>query len=117
MAPLLLAQGHVRSAIHHYRRAFQLNPSDINSKNDLAMVLWRMRKWEAALALLCQVVAVNNNHFEGHLNLATVYYSKGQCDLAVFHAKKAAHIRPGNAMVHRTLGQVINSSSLWEARA
>lgn len=71
------------------------------------MLLWGIGKWEAALALLCQVVAVNDHHFQGHLNLATVYYSKGQFDLAAHHAKRATHIRPRDAMAHRSLGQVL----------
>lgn len=108
IAPLLLAQGDRRSAIYHYRRAFHLNPGDINSKHDLAMVLWGIGKWEATLALLCQVVAVDDHHFQGHLNLAGVYYSKGQYDLAAHHARKATHIRPRDAMAHRSLGQVLD---------
>lgn len=110
LAPLLLAGGQVRSAIHHYRRAIQLNPHDTNSKNDLAIILWRMGKWEAALAALCQVVAAQDDHFEGHLNLATVYHSKGQYDLAISHAQRATQLRPTNAMAHRVLGHVLDQS-------
>lgn len=108
VAPLLLARGEVRAAVHHYRRAFELNPSDINSKNDVATVLWRMGKWEAALAALCQVVSINNDHFEGHLNLSAVFYSKGQYDRAAFHARKATQLRPSDPKAHRTLGQVLD---------
>lgn len=108
IAPLLLAEGNLGGAIHHYRRAFQLNPSDINSKNDLAIVLWRIGKWEAALAALCQVVAINDSHFEGHVNLATVYHKKGQYDLAVLHGRKATQLRPRDPMAHRVLGHILD---------
>lgn len=108
IAPLLLANGSVASAVRHYRRACQLNPSDSNAKTDLAMVLWRMGKWEASLAALHQVVRMNRVHFEAHLNLSTVYFSKGQLDLAALHARKAAHIRPWNAMAQRSLGCILD---------
>lgn len=72
------------------------------------MILWKMGKWEAALALLCQVLATYDRHFEGNLNLATVYYSKGQYDLAAHHAKKATQIRPRNPTAHRALAQVLD---------
>lgn len=96
------------SAIFHYRQAFQLNPNDVNSKNDLATVLWRMGKWEAALAALCQVVAMNNDHFEGHVNLSAVYFSRGQYDLALKHARKATQLKPRDPMGHRVLGEVLD---------
>eukprot|EP00903_Cladosiphon_okamuranus_P019252 g17701.t1 len=55
LAPLMAQRGNVKAAIYHYRRAIQLNPKDLNSKNDLAAILWRLGKWEAALAALCSV--------------------------------------------------------------
>lgn len=67
-----------------------------------------MGQWEAALAALCQVVAINDNHFEGHINLATVYHSRGAYDAAIVHAKKATELRPKNAMAHRVLGHVLD---------
>lgn len=103
-----MAKGNAASAIHHYRRAFQLNPSDINSKNDLAVILFGMGKWEASLAALCQVVAVNNDHFEAHINLSAVYSFKGQYALALKHAKKATQLRPRNPKGYRQLGQVLD---------
>lgn len=94
------------AAIHHYRRAFQLNPEDVDSKSDLAVILLRMGKWEASLAALCQVVAIDDNHFQGHLNLSAVYFAKGQYGLALKHATKATTLRPSDPVGHRTLGQV-----------
>lgn len=69
-----------------------------------------MGKWEAALAALCQVVALNNNHFEGHANLSAVYFSKGHYDLAAKHAKKATQIKPRDPLGHRLLGQVLDQT-------
>lgn len=100
--------GNVRAAIYHYRRAFQLNPKDTNSKNDLAAILWRMGKWEAALAALCQVVIANSEHYEANVNLAAVYFSKGEYDLALNHGRKATQLKPRNPLGHRVLGQIID---------
>lgn len=109
LAPLLMAQeGNVRAAIYHYRRAFQLNPKDTNSKNDLASILWRMGKWEAALAALCQVLIANSEHYEANVNLAAVYFSKGEYDLALKHGRKATQLRPRNPLGHRVLGQILD---------
>ena len=91
-----MAQGNVGAAIHHYRRAFQLNPDDVDSKSDLAVILLRMGKWEASLAALCQVVATDNNHYQGHLNISAVYFSKGQYGLALKHATRATQLRPSD---------------------
>lgn len=108
LAPLLLAQGQRDSAIRHYRRAIQLNPRDLNSRNDLAIVLLRMGRWQAALAALHQVVAANEDHFEGHLNLATLYFSKGRYDRAASHARRAAQLKPADAMIHRILARILD---------
>lgn len=96
----------MRAAINHYRRAFQLNPKDTNSKNDLAAILWRMGKWEAALAALCQVVFADSEHYEANVNLAAVYFSKGEYDLAFKHGRKATELKPKNPLGHRVLGQI-----------
>lgn len=108
LAPLLVAQGNVGAAIHHYRRAFQLNPEDVDSKSDLAVILLRMGKWEASLAALCQVVAKDSNHYQGHLNLSAVYFSKGQYGLALKHATRGTQLRPSDPVGHRTLGHVLD---------
>ncbi|CAM9217885.1 unnamed protein product, partial [Choristocarpus tenellus] len=108
IAPLLLAQGDVKGAIHHYRRAIELNPHCNSSKNDLAVILWKKGKWEAALAALRQVIMVNPNHFEGHLNLCAVYHSKAHLELAAKHARKAVHLNPSDPRGHRALGQVLD---------
>lgn len=98
----------MRAAIYHYRRALQLNPKDTNSKNDLAVILWRMGKWEAALAALCQIVFANSDHYEANVNLAAVYFSKGEFDLALKHGRKATELKPRNPLGHRVLGQIID---------
>lgn len=101
-------EGNARAVLYHYRRAFQLNRKDINSKNDLAALLWRMGKWEAALAALCQVLIANSEHYEANVNLAAVYFSKGEYDLALRHGRKATQLRPKNPLGHRVLGQVLD---------
>lgn len=60
------------------------------------------------MAALCQVVAVDNDHFEGHVNLAVAYYEKGHYDIALKHAKKATQLRPRDPLSHRLLGQVLD---------
>ena len=67
-----------------------------------------MGKWEAALAALCRVVATDNDHFEGHVNLAAVYYRKGCYDLALKHARKATQLRPRDPLSHRVIAQVFD---------
>lgn len=108
LAPLMAEGGNVRAAIHHYRRAFQLNPKDHNSKNDLAAILWRLGRWEAALAALCQVVIANTKHYEANVNLAAVYFSKGEYDLALKHGRKAVELKPKEPLGHRILGQILD---------
>lgn len=108
MAPLMAQRGDARAAIYHYRQAFQLNPKDLNSKNDLAAILWRLGKWEAALAALCQVVIANSKHYEANVNLAAVYFSKGEYDLALKHGRRAVELRPSNPLGHRVLGQIFD---------
>lgn len=102
--------GKAKAAIHHYRQAFQLNPKDLNSKNDLAAILWRLGKWEAALAALSSVVIANSNHYEANVNLAAVYFFKGEYDLALKHGRKAAELRPTNPLGHRVLGQILDQT-------
>lgn len=103
-------RGNVKAAIYHYRRAFQLNPEDLNSKNDLAAILWRLGKWEAALAALCSVLIANSKHYEANVNLAAVYFFKGEYDLALKHGRTAAELRPTNPLGHRVLGQILDQT-------
>lgn len=100
----------MKAAIYHYHRAFQLNPKDLNSKNDLAAILWRLGKWEAALAALCSVVIANSKHYEANVNLAAVYFFKGEYDLALKHGRQAAEVRPTNPVGHRVLGQILDQT-------
>lgn len=101
----------MKAAIYHYRRAIQLNPKDLNSKNDLAAILWRLGKWEAALAALCSVVTANRKHYEANVNLAAVYFFKGEYELALQHGRRASEIRPTNPLGHRVLGQILDRTA------
>ena len=71
-------QDRVAEAIEALRQALKLDPSDSQSRMELALCYERSRRLEEAQALLQQVVRERPDFKEGHVALARVYYKRRQ---------------------------------------
>ncbi len=71
-------QDRVAEAIEALRQALKLDPSDSQSRMELALCLERSRRLEEAQTLLQQVVRERPDFKEAHVALARVYYKRHQ---------------------------------------
>ncbi|KAG5181093.1 hypothetical protein JKP88DRAFT_257957 [Tribonema minus] len=110
LAPLLVSEGQLTKAIHHYRRAIELNPADCSSKNDIGVCLWQLGKWEAALAAFVQVTRERPDFTAAHVNMSAVYFGRGMLVQALQHARQAVHLAPMDARAHRNLAKVLDAT-------
>ncbi|MEK7791430.1 MAG: tetratricopeptide repeat protein, partial [Deltaproteobacteria bacterium] len=61
------------SEIEKYRKAIEANPNDLDSMVQLARYLSWSEKYEEAITYFKKVLAVQHDHAEAKVGLATVY--------------------------------------------
>ncbi|KAJ8606744.1 hypothetical protein CTAYLR_009735 [Chrysophaeum taylorii] len=79
------------------------NPRDTDTRNDLALAIFKRGHWRRALEEFEALFAIDPNHSLAHLNVASVYASRGEYDVALRHAETAARLSPDNVMARRNL--------------
>ena len=74
----------------------------------LAILSWRQAAlWKSSAALFSHAVAVTENNWLAHANLASALALQGRTDEAVAHYEEALRINPGHARSHNNLGFIL----------
>ncbi len=84
-------------ADHWLSRAIRSGPADVETLRLHGMVLRRLGRLEAALERYAQMLAVDPNHAEGHLNRANAFNDLQRWREALDSAEMALSITPGFA--------------------
>lgn len=109
LAPLLQADGDAESALKHLKIAVLANPHCIETRNDMALAIFKLGHWRRAIEEFERCLAINPGHGLAHKNLASVYASRGVYDKALHHAEEAARLAPYDAMAQRNLARIYDA--------
>ena len=93
-AAMLHEQGDPR-AEECYLRAVADGDSTADALCNLGILEYERGNLPAALDRLTQALAYDPRHFEGHFNLARLYFEAGDLRLAQLHFELAARLEPG----------------------
>ena len=99
--------GERKQAIRHLRIALSLNPSDVQSLCDIAVLLMKEGKAAGALCALQLALRINGNHFPSLMTLSALHFSRGNYGQSEEFARKAVKSRPQHAGARRNLARVL----------
>jgi spermidine synthase len=93
-AALHKAAGHASAALEDYRRCVQLDPTDVQSLNEIGILLARSGQATEAVNSFQRVLEMEPDQAEAHANLAVAYYHLGNRLGAEMHFREALRIDP-----------------------
>ena len=103
---LYLRQGYKQEAIASYEKAAQLNPSDSESLNDLAMVYLDTGKLADAERVFKWALTTDQKYAPAHNGMGLVAVRKHDTTAARIHFEKAAQLDPDFLEAQLNLGRI-----------
>jgi len=98
-----------------YRILLDFQPDNIEIRNKLAMVLYRLDKLEEALVELQLVLELEPNNFDALDTLGLVSFKQGKTQLALEYLEAAVRINSEDILVYYHLGLVQGKLGLLDA--
>jgi tetratricopeptide (TPR) repeat protein len=87
--------GDAEAALKHFRRAIELNPRDIASYYEIAVLQDEQGNTDEAIAGYEELLALDPRHVQGHFELGTLYGMQDQLDPCIRHLTAAIKLNPG----------------------
>jgi tetratricopeptide (TPR) repeat protein len=103
-----VTQGNMPDAIAdmEYRILLEFQPDNIEARNKLAMVLYRLDKLDEALAELQRVLELEPDNFDALDTLGLVSFKQGKTQQALEYLEAAVGINSEDLLIHYHLGLV-----------
>jgi tetratricopeptide (TPR) repeat protein len=98
-----------------YRILLDFQPDNIETRNKLAMVLYRLDKLDEALVELQRVLELEPNNFDALDTLGLVSFKQGKTQQALEYLEAAVRINSADPLVHYHLGLVQEKLGLLDA--
>ena len=112
-----IAHGNMPDAIAEieYLILLEYQPDNIEARNKLAMVLYRLEKLDEALVELHRVLELEPNNFDALDTLGLVSFKQGKTQQALDYLEAAVRINSEDILVHYHLGLVQGKLGLLDA--
>ena len=99
-------------AIAHYRKALEIQPDDVDARNNLGLPGRRGRARRRHRPLPQGAWSASPDYAAAHNNSAWLWpLGEGKIDEAIFHYEKALAIKPDYAEAHNNLGVVLGNGA------
>jgi len=108
------AQGNETSAAQELRSAIELNPSDANTKRQLAMSLVKLRQKEEAETLFAALVRQGSQDADVYRELGKLQLEKDEIKAAIANFESGAKLDPGSQSIHYELANAYRRDSRTE---
>lgn len=95
---LLVSTGRFVEGIKAVRRAEELDPLSLRTKTLVAWTTYQTRDYTAAIAKAEEIISLDDNYPQGHLQLANVLIETGRSDEAVSEIERAIELMPGSSL-------------------
>ena len=107
--------GNLASAVEHYRRAIQVNPSSIAAWNNMGNVFASLKDWQTARAFLQEAERLSPQTAAIQNNLGNVLDHCGDAEQSMSRYCAAVALEPGNALFRNNLGNALRKVNEWRA--
>ncbi len=91
---MFVAKAQPEDALGAYRRALDINPSNVDVLNNIGNALTRLNRIGEALEYLRRALTLDPSYPDAHYNLAHALVAGGQLPEAVAHYRTALTLRP-----------------------
>lgn len=101
-------------AVQDQRTCLQYHPHFVNALNNLGMSLNALGQYDEAIAPLQKVRALQPDHFESHVNLATSFRGKRDFTRAVEEYRSAQKLGENNDELRLEIAATLETAGLYE---
>ncbi|MFQ5456152.1 MAG: tetratricopeptide repeat protein [Nitrospirota bacterium] len=99
--------GKIKEAIYYYKKALQINPTDVSTYINFGYNLEQLGKVDEAIYYYKKALQINPDYAKAHNNLGNALFETGKVDKAIYYYKKALQINPDYAKAHNNLGNAL----------
>ena len=96
---LLVSTGRNAEGVEAVRKAEDLDPLSLRTKTLVAWTTYQTRDYEAALEKAEEIISLEDNYPQGHLQRGNILIEMGRFDEAVAEVERAMELMPGSALV------------------
>ncbi len=96
---LLVSTGRNAEGVEAVRKAEDLDPLSLRTKTLVAWTTYQTRDYEAALEKAEEIISLEDNYPQGHLQRGNILIEMGRSDEAVAEVERAMELMPGSALV------------------
>jgi hypothetical protein len=90
------------------RRAIELKPDHPEARNNLAVALWKQRRFDEAVAACRRALEIQPGDTDGLNTLGAILCDMGRLDEAIDAYRQAIALKPDFSAAHRNLGIALN---------
>jgi len=102
--------GQSREALDTYQKALLLKPDDVDLLRQYGIALFKMERYDDAIACLNRAVKLNDRHPDTYLFLGKVVESRGDLPGAIRYYREADQKKPGSPDVYYSLAMAYGKS-------
>ena len=110
-------EGRLDEAEALYREILAIDPRQLDSLHFLGAIAQQRGNSAAAVELIGQAIAANDNIPAYHATIGAAYAALGQRDKAIEHYRRAISLSPGDWAVQNTLGDALRERGELEVAA
>lgn len=114
LAAILVGTGRFDEGIKEILLAEGLDPLSLRPKVLSAWTLYQARQYDAARNKAAELLALNPDFMQAHLQSANALLELGESELALFHARRAMEIEPGSPLPLYVLTFALVANGLLE---
>jgi tetratricopeptide (TPR) repeat protein len=97
-----------------FRRALEVNPSDVASAYNLALAASNAGRFDEALEGYRRTIAMKEDLFQAHNNIGVILTRRGQFEEALPHLRRAAELEPAELRAKNNLGVALLRTGRFE---
>ena len=94
-------------AIRHMAAAVAIRPLSAHTHNNFGVLLFRLRKYDQAVAEFGEAIRLNPDLVIGHVNLAHALEVQGKLDRAAAECRLAIRLKPDDASANKRLVEIV----------
>ncbi len=94
----LIGSGQIETGLKHLRRSEELDPLSLRTKTLVAWTLYQARKFSEAYAKSQEIIRLDGNYPQGHLQQGYVLIELGRAEEAVVEIEKGIELMPESAL-------------------
>jgi protein O-mannosyl-transferase len=104
---VLADKGRIDEAIHQYREALRIQPTNADAHNNLGAALSRKGDIKGGIAEFQETIRWQPDHAGAHYNLGAALDGLGQTDAAIRHYRESLRFKPAQSGAHYSLGTAL----------